>query len=158
MLEIFQKMERVLGTGSAFIKPTNVFCMNPSNCLRLFYHGNNCSQGKRPEILTSLFNSSIGPIREYAKCENDSETEPTYSKTIAKRPGSKKKLKDAFEIRQRKFQKEMERTLEERKILLKNARRKMQERGKIIMQDLKDTKNKMKEKIEGVIEVRDLCI
>ncbi|EEB18423.1 cdp-diacylglycerol--glycerol-3-phosphate 3-phosphatidyltransferase, putative [Pediculus humanus corporis] len=38
------------------------------------------------------------------------------------------------------------------KISFKNAKRKMKEKGKIIIQDIKDTKNKMKEKFEGVIE------
>ncbi|KAK6635805.1 hypothetical protein RUM44_001059 [Polyplax serrata] len=154
LLKMLLKMECIGGGNLLGTRHRNTLSVNLMNYTRITYLCNLCCIDKRAGILTCPGNNPISIIRTYSKRDKDSSESQAivFNKSLGQRKSSKKRMQDAVENKQRNLQRDIENVLEERRMALKNARRRMQERGKIIIQDIKETKNKMKEKFEGVIE------
>lgn len=77
-------------------------------------------------------------------------------KILAQRKARRQQIREAILLHQKKFRKDVQDVLADRKIKLQDTEKKIRAKGKMIIQDIKETKEKMKEKMEEIIEVRFL--
>lgn len=74
-------------------------------------------------------------------------------KILAQRKGRRQVIREAIAIHQKNLKTNVEDAILERKIKLQDTEKKIRAKGKMIMDDIKTTKEKMKEKMEEIIEV-----
>lgn len=77
-------------------------------------------------------------------------------KILAQRKARRQQIREAILLHQKKFRKDVQDVLADRKIKLQDTEKKIRAKGKMIIQDIKETKEKMKERMEEIIEVRFL--
>lgn len=116
---------------------------------------------KRLNLLSSertncwFHHANLYHIRFFSKSNKEPDSHLILiSKTLAERKARYAKLREATS--KKKLQANLGNTLQQKRVSLLNTGRMIQQKGKVIMQDIKETKKKMKEKIEEVVEVEVL--